>query len=373
MVLAMHMGNELLSIPMAVVTLALAGLLVGAAALRARKTLSAEKLPLMGVMGAFVFAGQMINFTLPGMPGTSGHLVGGVLLAIVLGPAAAIVTLTAILVVQCFLFQDGGLLALGCNILNMGVLPCVLGWGLYRLALGAAERAKAWRQYAATWLACVAGVTAGAALVPVEASFSGVLRIPTVQFLGVMVGVHLLIGFIEGLITFVVVAYLREIRPEALGLTPAAAGAGGVRTGAGKLSRGAVAASFLVTAALLAGVIAWFASGSPGGLEWSLLEHRYGTGEKAAGEGSSAASGADTWQAKWSLLPDYGKRSAPLGEAPAGAKGVQEPSEGGASAVKGWTSLAGMIGTAVTLGIVYLAGAILRRRGSIVGENGRQG
>ena len=369
MVLAMHMGNELLSIPMALVTLAIAGLLVAAAALRARKTLSAEKLPLMGVMGAFVFAGQMINFTLPGMPGTSGHQVGGVLLAIVLGPAAAIVPLPAILVVQCLLFQDGGLLALGCNILNMGVLPCVLGWVLYRLALGPAERAKPWRQYAATWIACVAGVTAGAALVPVEASFSGVLRIPTVQFLTVMVGVHLIVGFIEGLITFVVVAYLRQIRPEALGLSPSGAGGCGGGVGVGKLSRGAVAASFLVTAALLAGVIAWFASSSPDALEWSTLTHRYGNGEKAVREPSGAASGVGAWQAKWSLLPDYGKRSAPLGETPAGAQGTAGPSTGGPSVVNGWTSLSGIIGTAATLGIVYLAAVLLRRRGRIVSEH----
>ena len=96
----------------------------------------------MGVMGAFVFAAQMINFTLPGMPGTSGHLGGGVLLAILLGPAAGIVTMAAILIVQCLLFQDGGLLALGCNIINMGVIPCLLGWGLYRAVLGRRPRRR---------------------------------------------------------------------------------------------------------------------------------------------------------------------------------------------------------------------------------------
>ena len=102
--LAMHMANELLSIPVAAATLALAAVIVAVAAAVAGRTLSPERLPLMGVMGAFVFAAQMINFSLPGMPGTSGHLGGGVLLAIVLGPAAGIVTMAAILIVQCLLF-----------------------------------------------------------------------------------------------------------------------------------------------------------------------------------------------------------------------------------------------------------------------------
>jgi cobalt/nickel transport system permease protein len=358
----MHMANELLSIPVAAMTLVLGALVTAAAALRARKTLNPERLPLMGVMGAFVFAGQMINFTLPGMPGTSGHLGGGVLLAIILGPSAGIVTLAAILIVQCLIFQDGGLLALGTNIMNMGVVPCLLGWGLYRLILGPAERAKPWRQYLATWLACVVGVTGGAALVPLEAALSGVLRIPMTQFLAVMVAVHLVIGFFEGLVTFVVVAYLRQIRPAVLGLPSA-------ESGGGKLSRFAVTASFLVTALLLAGVIAWFASSYPDGLEWSYLEHRYTSGEKALGEPPGIVSGVDAWQAKWSLLPDYTKRSAPLGQTPVETDGAQDASAEGGSVVKAWTSLAGIVGTIVTLAIVYLAAVLLRRRGRIVPEH----
>jgi len=218
--LAMHMANELLSVPVAAVTLALMAALVAVAARRARRATTDDRLPLMGVMGAFVFAAQMINFTLPGMPGTSGHLGGGVLLAILLGPSAAIVTMTAILIVQCLLFQDGGLLALGCNVINMAVVPCLIGSGLYRLLLGSPARAAAWRQYLAAWLACVAGVAAGAAMVPVEAALSGVLQVPLGHFLGVMIGVHLIIGLCEGAVTFAAVAYLRRVRPELMGLDP---------------------------------------------------------------------------------------------------------------------------------------------------------
>ncbi len=215
---AMHMANELLSVPVAGVTLGVAAVVVAIAARVARSASGDGRIPLMGVMGAFVFAAQMINFTLPGMPGTSGHLGGGVLLAILLGPAAGIVTMAAILIVQCLLFQDGGLLALGCNMLNMGVVPCLLGWGVYRVLLGPAIKAAVWRQYLAAWAACVLGVTAGAAMVPIEAAASGVLQVPAGQFLGVMISVHLVIALCEGAVTFAVVAYLRRVRPELLGL-----------------------------------------------------------------------------------------------------------------------------------------------------------
>ena len=238
MIPAMHMANELLSLPIAVATCVLAGAAVAFASLRVRRSLPAERLPLMGVLGAFVFAAQMINFSLPGMPGTSGHLGGGVLLAIILGPWAGIIVMTSILIVQCLLFQDGGLLALGCNILNMGVVPCLLGGGLYRALLGDARRASAARQYLSAWLACVVGVAAGAVLVPVQAAVSGVLRISPVDFAAVMLSVHVLIGFIEGLITFAVIAWLRQVRPSVLGLQTAARQ---------RLSPAAVAVSLVVT------------------------------------------------------------------------------------------------------------------------------
>ena len=143
------------------------------------------------------------------------------------------------------------------------------------MLLGPASRAAAWRQYLAAWLACVAGVTAGAALVPVEAAVSGVLQVPLSQFLGVMIGVHLVIGLCEGGLTFAVIAYLRRVRPELLGLEPADAPAAAARPG-----YGVVTASLLVTALLLAGVVSWFASTWPDGLEWSYREHRYGTAEQ---------------------------------------------------------------------------------------------
>jgi len=357
--LAMHMANELLNVPVAAGTLVLAGAAVALASLRARKVLDAEKLPLMGVMGAFVFAAQMINFTLPGMPGTSGHLGGGVLLAILLGPAAAIVTMASILIVQCLIFQDGGLLALGCNIINMGVVPCLVGWWVYRAVVGRGGRAEAWRQYLAAWGGCLVGVTAGAALVPIQSVISDRLSIPMGDFLAIMVSVHLIIAAVEGAITFAVVAYLRQVRPALVGPSAAA--------GPQRLSRKAVAASLLVTAMLVAGVASWFASSHPDGLEWSYIEHKYGTAPQAVKPSSEAMATADDVQAKYAPMPDYSKRSAPLGAAEAEAGGeaeAEQAAEDTWGSVDGWRSLAGVTGTGLTLLLVYGLAVLLRRKTS---------
>jgi cobalt/nickel transport system permease protein len=350
---AMHMANELLSVPAAALTLLAAAAIVAAAARFVRAGGQDDRLPLMGVMGAFVFAAQMINFSLPGMPGTSGHLGGGVLLAILLGPAAGIVTMTAILIVQCLLFQDGGLLALGCNIINMGVVPCLLGWWLYRVVLGSAARAAAWRQYLAAWIACVGGVVAGAALVPLETAAGGVLRVPVASFLGIMIGVHLVIGLCEGAITFAVIAYLRRARPELLGIA-----AGDALATVSRPGRGVVAASLVITALLLAGVMSWFASTLPDGLEWSCREHRYAGVDAAIGNDSPVVAAVDSWQSRWSPMPDYARREATAKRLT--TDGERESASAWPN-VDGWRSLAGMLGTAVTLAVLYAASRAMRR------------
>jgi cobalt/nickel transport system permease protein len=349
--LAMHMANELLNVPVAFATLAVAAAVVAIAARRSGRAMADNRLPLMGVMGAFVFAAQMINFTLPGMPGTSGHLGGGVLLAILMGPAAGIVTMAAILIVQCLVFQDGGLLALGCNIINMGVVPCVLGSWLYHVVLGPAARAAAWRQYLAAWIACIVGVTAGAAMVPVEASVSGVLQVPISQFLGVMIGVHLVIALCEGAVTFAVIAYLRRVKPELMGLERTDSPVATHRPG-----YGVVTVSLLVTALLMAGVVSWFASTLPDGLEWSYLEHRYGTVEHNVRNESPIVGAVDQWQSKWSLMSDYTSRETPLGTLP-----TVEGKSGVWPNVDGWRSLAGVLGTIITLSLLYGVSRMIRR------------
>ena len=354
-ILGMHMANELLSVPVAITMLALAAAAVSWATARAAKAADVEKLPLMGVMGAFVFAAQMINF--PVLPGTSDHLVGGVLLAILLGPWAALVTMAAILIIQCLLFQDGGLLALGANIINMGGMA-VIGWLLYRLILGRPAPARAWRQYLAAWAACLVAVALGATLVSLEAFTSGVLQIPLKDFVAVMVGVHLISGFAEGLITFAVLAFLRRVRPAALGLPVGQFASPGTPQ---RLSRKAFAASVLATSLLLAAVVSWFASTRPDGLEWSYRDHRYAGSAAAIRNDSPLVALANAWQDKWTVMRDYSRREAPLGQLPPAANKTAAWKASWPN-IDGWGSLAGLLGTAATLGVLYVLARWARRR-----------
>ncbi|MDE5963686.1 MAG: energy-coupling factor ABC transporter permease, partial [Alistipes sp.] len=127
----MHMSDALVSPEVAATAGAASLLLLGTAVRKLRRQRHEDErlVPLMGVTGAFVFAAQMINFTIPGT-GSSGHLIGGILLAALLGPWAALLTLASVLILQCLLFADGGLLALGCNLFNMAVLSCLVAYPL---------------------------------------------------------------------------------------------------------------------------------------------------------------------------------------------------------------------------------------------------
>src|SRR5512144_1420723 len=132
----MHMADALISPAVGGTMWAAAAGLTVYSARKLKEGLDDSKVPLMGVLGAFVFAAQMINFTIPGT-GSSGHLSGGLLLAILLGPPAALITIASILMVQALFFADGGVLALGCNIVNMGLFPCFIVYTLlYRPLVG---------------------------------------------------------------------------------------------------------------------------------------------------------------------------------------------------------------------------------------------
>src|SRR5512139_172829 len=150
----MHMADALLSPAVGAGFLTVSGAALALCARTLRTALDDHKVPLMGVLGAFVFAAQMINFTIPGT-GSSGHLGGGLLLAILLGPPAAFLTIASVLVVQAFFFADGGLLALGTNVFNLGVFPCFVGLPLFRALAG--RRPSPGRMTAAAVAAAAAG------------------------------------------------------------------------------------------------------------------------------------------------------------------------------------------------------------------------
>jgi cobalt/nickel transport system permease protein len=204
----MHIPDGFLSTPVWVAAGAVSAAAVALAASRVGRDLEEKQVPLMGVVGAFIFAAQMVNF--PIASGTSGHLGGGVLAALLLGPWAGTLIMTAILVVQALLFQDGGITALGANVLNMGVLGCLLGFVVFRLLrrLLAGTQGALISSFITAWLM----VVLGASLASVEIALSG--TIPLRLVLPAMAGVHALIGIAEGLITTAALAFVLRVRRD---------------------------------------------------------------------------------------------------------------------------------------------------------------
>ncbi len=204
----MHIPDGFLNLPTAVASGAVAAGAVGYACARLRRTLPPEKAPLLGVMGAFVFAGQMVNFPVAG--GTSGHLLGAALVTILLGPWAAMLVMTAVLVVQCFVFQDGGLSALGANVLNMAVVAPLVAAAVYR-ALGRAVPSGG-RPFLPTVVAAWATVVVAALFCAAELVLSGTAAAAVV--FPAMLGIHALIGVGEALLTAGALAVIAAARPD---------------------------------------------------------------------------------------------------------------------------------------------------------------
>lgn len=250
--------------------------------------------PLMGVMGAFVFAAQMINFSIPGT-GSSGHIVGGILLSAVLGPWAALITLASVLVIQCLVFADGGFMALGCNILNMAVCSCLLAYPLIFRPLVRGNLSTG-RIFAASLLASVVGLELGALAVTAETELSGITALPTGKFLMFMLPIHLLIGIGEGLATAAVLCTVRKYKPELLI---------DIRrtNGPGKTSWGKAIAGLSLAALLLGGSFSWIASSDPDGLEWSIARTT-GADEPEAADDPLHRTAASI-QRTTALMPDY--------------------------------------------------------------------
>lgn len=342
----MHMADALIS---PAVGGAMAAVSAGALAMAARGVRrearespeAHDRTALMGVLGAFVFAAQMINFSIPAT-GSSGHLGGGLLLAILLGPHAAFLTIASVLIVQALFFADGGLLALGCNLFNMGFLACYVAYPLIFRPI-AGRRAAGRRIWFGSMLGAVVALQLGAACVVMQTTLSGISELPFGGFIALMLPIHLAIGLAEGLVTAAVVGFIAQARPELL--APRAEAASGRRLRP-------VLVGLALVAALTAGVMSWFASGDPDGLEWSLARAA-GVEELAAPEAGVHAVLARA-QERTALLPDY---DFPGGEA---AEIADE-----AAVVRAGVSTAGLIGAMLTLGLAGAIGFGLRRRASV--------
>jgi cobalt/nickel transport system permease protein len=249
----------------------------------------------MGVMGAFVFAAQMINFTIPAT-GSSGHLGGGLLLAILLGPWAAFLTISSILIVQALFFADGGILALGCNMFNLGFFPCLIAFPLiYRpITTGTPSRM---RIFIGAIVAAVAGLQMGAFGVVLETTLSGITELPLLTFALFMQPIHLAIGIVEGLATASIVLFLYTARPDLLHYTSHNQPA--LQNATFSLMK-----TFALAALITGGFLSWFASTHPDGLEWSVFQtsgiEEVGNRQNTLHQSMSAL------QDRSAILPEYG-------------------------------------------------------------------
>jgi cobalt/nickel transport system permease protein len=334
----MHMADALLSPARGLAMNALSVAAIGASVAKVEKDeLSEKKIPIMGVAGAMIFAMQMVNFTIPAT-GSSGHIGGGILLAGLLGGVPAFLSIAAVLIIQCLFFADGGLLALGCNIFNMGLIPCLViyplifkpllknGIGYKRLSL-------------ASVISVVIGLELGAFCVVLQTLASGITELPFSTFLALMLPIHLVIGLAEGFVTAVVLCFVYKMSPDIIDSSQS------------RQCLNVSAKKVLVTLALLTvtagGVLSLFASTNPDGLEWAIGKTTQKVFGTEAGfdpglnpEGGGFGAGASPPK-KTAVLPNYTFASNP--DNPAG------------------TPASGLIGAAIVFAFAGMTGLLISK------------
>ena len=221
-----------------------------------------KKIPMMGVMGAFIFAVQMVNVAIPATA-SSGHITGGILLAAMIGGQAALISMSAVLIIQCLFFADGGLLALGCNIFNLGVIPCLIVYPLLFEPF-LKKNITPSKITAASIVASIVALQLGAFGVVLQILSSGVAAFSFAAFLIFMQPIHLAIGIGEGIATAAILRFVYKMRPE---IMENALSKTAVKSSI--YSRRLIAA-FAIIALFVGGILSHFASSNPDGLEWSI-------------------------------------------------------------------------------------------------------
>jgi cobalt/nickel transport system permease protein len=312
-----------------------------------------KMIPLMGVTGAFIFAAQMVNFTIPGT-GSSGHLGGGMMLAILLGPYAAFIVMASVLTIQALFFADGGLLALGCNIWNLGIYPCFIAYPLlYKPIVQKGMTPK--RIMAGSMVSAIVALQLGAFSVVLETLLSGRSELPFTTFILLMQPIHLAIGIVEGFVTAGVINYVKAARPELLESVVES------RPLSPEIKIKKMVLAFLAFSIIIGGIASWFASSNPDGLEWSI-EKVYGKPELPEQETGIAAV-LKAIQEKTAFLPDYTfkKKETPKEqEIPGGDVNAWPNVEAG-------TSVSGILGSVMMVGLIFLVGfgiKVIRKKGT---------
>lgn len=307
-----------------------------------KQAMDDKMIPLMGVLGAFIFAGQMINFTIPGT-GSSGHIGGGMLLAVLLGPYAGFIVMASVLTVQAMFFADGGLLALGANIWNLAIYPCFVAYPFIYKPLAAAG-GNPRRLVLASVLSVVAALQMGAFSVVIQTLLAGRSELPFDTFVLLMQPIHLAIGLVEGFVTALVINYVRSVRPEIVDGTALY----GTPLGA---SMKKVIVVFVAAAAVTAGVLSWFASTHPDGLEWSI--EKVTGGPELPNKEHKVTSALESLQEKTAFMPDYNFKKME-------GHGEQEAAAESWPAVDTGTSTAGLIGSGIVLLLIVGIAFVIR-------------
>ena len=347
----MHMADALIS-PIVGGTLWVATVAVAAYSIKkVENDMDEKKIPLMGVMGAFVFAAQMINFSIPGT-GSSGHLGGGLLLSILLRSYAGFLTMASVLIIQALFFADGGLLALGCNIINMGFYTCFIAYPfIYKRIMSKGYSKK--RIFIGAMIASIIGLQFGAFSVVMETVLSGKAELPFTSFVLLMQPIHIAIGAVEGLVVAAVVTFVFKARPEIIERST-------IGRPLGNIQIRKVIVSLGVMAILVGVVLSWFASANPDGLEWSMF--------KASGKEELVASDSihktlGEIQDKTAFLPGYDfKATETVSTENTEIKEAAWPS------VSAGTSASGVVGGGLTLILISVIGfalSIIKKRNKI--------
>ena len=341
----MHMADALLAPAVAATMYVASGTAAGISIHRLKKDDEPQKLPTMAVTSALVFAGQMINYTIPGT-GSSGHMCGGMLLSALLGPQAGFLSMIVILTIQCLFFADGGLMALGANVWNMAFYGCFVGYYLIwrPIMQGKSGMSTRVRIILASIVGCVLTLQLGAFSVVLETTLSGITELPFGAFLALMQPIHLAIGLIEGMVTAAVLVFVYESRPELLRDVDASAATT-------RRSLKSTLAILAVVVAIVGGGLSLLASSNPDGLEWALFGNEeagysanMGLDEDDFGVSSGVADTAAAIQESTSFLPDY-------------AFADSDSAAG--------TTVSGLVGSAMVAGVAVLicfAGGFFRKK-----------
>ncbi len=347
----MHMADALISPIVGGAMWATTAGLIAYSSKKVTQEADERKIALMGVLGAFVFAAQMINFTIPAT-GSSGHLGGGMLLSIILGPYAAFLVMSSILTVQALFFADGGILSLGCNIFNLGFFPCFIAYPfIYRLITNKASSQK--RIIWASIFSALAALQMGALGVVLETVISGISELPFSSFVLLMQPIHLAIGIVEGFVTATMALFIFKARPEILEKSSLSQRLGQINI------KKIVIALTLVTL-FTGGILSWFASAQPDGLEWSMKK----TSGKEELEGKTTLhSIASSLQKSIAFLPDYSFKKVETEQAPL----TQEAKESWPAVDLG-TSISSFVGGLFTFLLVIMIGFVVRRRTAKLNE-----